>query len=101
MKLIGVLFIFLGLFLNSMVYADTFPRDQNIVAGEYFLNKDPGEGNGIPINGIYNYATVDVSFSLNIPENTVIYVRFKSSNGQWSQPRPILYKNPLPNKYAT
>ena len=82
-------------------FAETFPRSQHIVAGEYFLNVDPGEGNGIPINGLYGFETVNVSFNLNIPEGTVIYVRFKSSNGKWSAPQPIIYKKPLPNKGAT
>ncbi len=95
--------IFIGLLILLLLapgYSQTYPRDQNIVAGEYFLNTDPGEGNGTPIEAYYGLSTVSVNLNLDIPENTVVYIRFKSSNGTWSAPRAILYKPPVPNRGA-
>jgi len=91
-----------GLLVTSIASAQPWPRDQNIAAGEYFLNSDPGEGNGYSITAQYGYAIVDVTLPLpSIPEGTVIYIRFRSSNGKWSAPRGIRYQFPLPNSGAT
>lgn len=71
------------------LYSQTFPRGQTLVSGEYFINNDPGQGNGTPISTIYNSLNIDVSFNAQVPQGSVIYIRFKSSNGTWSAPRSI------------
>lgn len=76
--------------------ADSIPRDQTVVAGEYFLNTDPGEGNGTPIIATFGTQEVATTLDLNgLAEGTIIYVRFKSSSGQWGGARAIIYDPPF------
>jgi len=90
------------LLLASWVVNAQFPRDQHLVAGEYFINNDPGEGNGTSITGNYGYSQIDASLTnLNLPISSKIYVRFKSSNGIWSAPRSIQRKSYFENSGAT
>lgn len=83
------------LFLFSVILTLTsycqFPRNQKIVAAEYFINSDPGPGNGIPINiGGTPQWEVNVNLSnIQLPIGSKIYIRFKSTNGRWSAPRGI------------
>lgn len=77
-----------------------FQRDQTIVKGEYFINTDPSEGNGISITtNNLSEITVNVS-SIDLPVGSRLYVRFKSSNGKWSGPRCILRKEYFSNSGA-
>ncbi|MCX6253681.1 MAG: T9SS type A sorting domain-containing protein [Bacteroidia bacterium] len=88
-----ICFIILLSAIFSFGYAQ-YPRDQKINAAEYFINTDPGEGNGIalyigspiPLWDI----TVDTNFlPSNLPVGSRIYIRFKSTNNTWSAPRCI------------
>lgn len=88
------------LFIAIMSYAQ-YPRDQKIMAAEYFYNVDPGEGNGTPVDvGISADVTVNLS-NLNVPVNTRIYIRFQSTNGTWSAPRCIKRMEYFPITGAT
>ena len=87
--------IFILLLISINLFAQNQPRDQNIVAGEYFLNQDPGEGNGTPLNSAYGFATADVIIN-SVSINNVVYIRFKSSNGKWGPPRSIKNIYPPP-----
>ncbi len=72
--------------------------NQKVVQGEYFINTDPGEGNGTAISGTYNLVDVTVNITnLNLPVGSTVYVRFKSQNGKWSFPRSFKRKSYLPN----
>ena len=85
--------------IPGFVLAQTFDRGQNIVAAEYFIDSDPGEGNGVPITqGLFGFYNVDLEFNVNLNEGSVIYIRFKSSNGTWSAPRGFKYKKPVGNR---
>ena len=73
-------------------------QNQKVIQGEYFINTDPGEGNGIAIAGTYNLVDVTVNITnLNLPVGSTVYVRFKSQNGKWSSPRSFNRQNYLPN----
>jgi hypothetical protein len=73
-------------------------QNQKVVQGEYFINTDPGEGNGTAISGTYNLVDVTVNITnLNLPVGSTVYVRFKSQNGKWSFPRSFKRKSYLPN----
>ncbi len=67
----------------------------NIVAAEYFIDTDPGFGNGSPLN--IGTAGTSVNFTDNIattdlaPGAHTLYVRTLSSNGTWSFPTPKLF----------
>ena len=87
--------IFILLLISINLFAQNQPRDQNIVAGEYFINQDPGEGNGNPLSSTYSFATADVTIN-SVPINNVVYIRFRSSNGKWGPPRSIKNKYPIP-----
>lgn len=63
-------------------------QNAKVVQGEYFVNTDPGVGNGTPISGTFNLVDVTVNLTnFNLPVGSTLYVRFKSSNGTWSYPR--------------
>ncbi len=63
-------------------------RSQNITAAEYFIDADPGQGNGIPVN-IGTPATT-VNFSVAVPSTSLsqgfhfIGLRVRDAGGQWS-----------------
>lgn len=78
---------------------DSIPRDQTVAAGEYFLNSDPGEGLGTPIGGSYGAQDVPATIDLSgLADGTVIYVRFRSSDGKWGGARAITYHPPYPTQ---
>jgi len=82
------------LYLIPFFSFSQYPRDQKIIAGEYFINSDPGEGNGTAINtgGTPLWeVTINVP-NISLPIGSKFYVRFKSSNGKWSAPRSIMRK---------
>ncbi|MBA4311523.1 MAG: hypothetical protein C0417_02725 [Chlorobiaceae bacterium] len=77
-----------------------YQRDQNIVGGEYFLNTDPGEGQGTWIQ-TDTLPNINVNVAIgNPPVGTRIYIRFKSTNGTWSKPQCILRKEYFSNSGA-
>ncbi|MEI6436503.1 MAG: GEVED domain-containing protein [Bacteroidota bacterium] len=77
-------------------------QNQKVVQGEYFINTDPGVGNGIAITGTYNLVDVTVNITnLNLPVGSRLYVRFKSQNGKWSFPRSFKRESYLSNLNAT
>ncbi len=82
------------LVISITLFGQNQPRDQNIVAGEYFINQDPGEGNGTPLNSTYGFATADVTIN-SVSINNVVYIRFKSSNGKWGPSRSIKNQYPI------
>lgn len=74
---------------NDPVYPPTPASPQNITAAEYFINADPGIGNGISIPLIagldINNIVVDVNTSSLSPATTNwLYVRTKNNEGNWS-----------------
>lgn len=78
--------------LSTSIAFSQYPRNQQIMAAEYFLNTDPGEGNGIKIT-ITTSPDLTINLSnLNVATGTKIYVRFQSTNGFWSAPRCIVHK---------
>jgi hypothetical protein len=90
------------LFIGSVCVHAQFPRNQRIMDGEYFINSDPGEGQGTHINGNYNLWEVTVTVpNLSVPVGSRIYARFKSSNNTWSAPRGIVRPSEFPNRGAT
>jgi hypothetical protein len=95
-----LLFLFFGIVFQTVATAQ-HPRNRHIVAGEYFLNSDPGQGNGTPLTPEppgWNFAEVSIALDLNISEGTVIYIRFRNEDGIWSSAQGIKYKKPLPNR---
>ncbi|HNQ69529.1 MAG TPA: T9SS type A sorting domain-containing protein [Bacteroidales bacterium] len=90
-------------FLIAVFAYSQFPRDQKIVTAEYFINIDPGEGNGIAINlgGTPLWeVTVNVP-NIQLAVGSKIYIRFKSTNGKWSAPRSIKRKPYFENRGST
>jgi len=77
------------LLLYVIVFGQNIPRGQTIVAGEYYFDSDPGAGNGIPINANYGTPEISVNFDVQIPSGSILFFRFKSSNGEWSAPTAI------------
>lgn len=96
-----IITILISFAVNTLVFSQN-PRYQKITAGEYFINIDPGEGNGIPIAGNYGYGEVNIQVNnLDVPIGSNIYVRFKSTNDTWSAPRCIQRRDYFTNSQAT
>ena len=100
MKVIkGIILFILG--MVALTFAQ-FPRDQRIAVAEYFVDTDPGPGNGISIPitpGLWE-VTFQVN-NLNVPVGSHIYVRVQSTNGTWSAPKGIEVKDYFVNSGAT
>jgi len=88
LKLILIIF-----FITFSSISAQFPRNQTIVAAEYFIDTDPGQGNGIsiPLQPGQKELTIEVE-NLNVPVGSNIYLRVQSSNVTWSAPAAIQVK---------
>ncbi|MBN1339047.1 MAG: hypothetical protein JXA03_06980 [Bacteroidales bacterium] len=75
---------------NNSVTKEVFhyaTTNQNVIAAEYFINADPGQGNGTAITGGMNQYEVTLYVNnLSLPVGSKVYVRVKSSDGYWSSP---------------
>ncbi len=71
---------------NARAYVEI---DNNLISAEYFIDEDPGAGNGSPI-AITEAKTADQNFNLLAdnfnPGLHTIYVRTKQTDGNWSIP---------------
>lgn len=70
-------------------YAVAPAAPQNIVAAEYFINTDPGAGNGtvIPLTAALDINNLAVSIntsSLSPATTNLLYLRTKNNEGRWS-----------------
>src|SRR5687767_12465141 len=76
------------LMLTVMVCTIATTFAQNITRAEYFINTDPGPGNGIPITISSPAGTVN--FPVNVPTNSLppgfhlVNLRVRDENGLWS-----------------
>ncbi|KAF0140970.1 MAG: beta-glucuronidase [Stygiobacter sp.] len=85
------------LLCSICLFAQNQPRNQNVVAGEYFINQDPGEGRGTSLSSsAYGFGSVTINQTFSLSNKDALYIRFKSSNGKWSAPRSFKYRQPLP-----
>src|SRR5690606_7823890 len=73
-------------------YKEAFPAEtvnlSNIIKGEYFVDTDPGFGNGSNIAITQGTDLTNVSFSFNVISYSDgfhrLYIRFKDADGKWS-----------------
>ena len=75
----------------------------DLVAGEYFFNTDPGEGAGLPLSDISGESvTITPAPSLDgLPYGAnLIGIRFQNSAGDWSQSAFRVFLNPEPAAQA-
>lgn len=90
------------------VYKTRVPTDvkPNIVAAEYFIDSDPGEGSGTAVSitpGTEPTANFEINIDALSSGRHQLYVRSKDANGHWSSlySRPfmktILASDPKPN----
>ncbi|MCB1058982.1 MAG: hypothetical protein KDB65_02010 [Calditrichaeota bacterium] len=78
-----------------------------ITGAEYFINTDPGPGNGTPISVIpgEDVAITDLlipSAALNPNASHDLYIRYQSAEGQWgnTERRHFFIHDPIPSGYA-
>ena len=78
--------------LESMTYnftIGTVAEPFGILAAEYFMNSDPGPGNGIPLNIPQNSS---ISYSMAVPTDSLragihrVFIRARQDNGLWGIP---------------
>jgi hypothetical protein len=75
--------------VSDPIYETPPAVPQNIIAAEYFINTDPGAGNGTPINitpatNISNLAVVVNTTGLPAFSTNQLYIRSKNAEGKWS-----------------
>jgi len=80
---------FVVIISNDPVYPPSPVAPQNVVAAEYFINTDPGAGNGtvIPITAaldINNIAVAVNTASLTAATTNQLFLRTKNNEGRWS-----------------
>ena len=82
------------------------PITYAIQAAEYFIDTDPGEGNGTTIEG--DYTGTEASVDINIPTNDLdygehyLFFRFQDNQGDWSSPKGQAFTvtNPVDEAYT-
>ncbi len=89
------LFDLLNVDLNNIYTSSSITP---IVAAEYFIDIDPGEGNGFALpakDGAFDTTMEDVELSLPTSNLTIgahnLYIRMKNINGLWGTPRKIMF----------
>jgi len=98
-----ILIFFLAITVRSVLHAET------ITSAEYFIDVDPGEGNGTTLkakDGAFDESTEEVETFFNTEGLSIgthtVYVRFKDSNGQWGPKRGITFTvGTVAGKYIT
>jgi hypothetical protein len=62
---------------------------QKVYTGEYFIDTDPGLGNGVPLSSFTNFndstLNINISTSTLSPGDHYLFLRFKNTSGKWSQ----------------
>ena len=78
------------------VVAEETGEAPSIVAAEYFINSDPGEGSGTAIEGSFDGSTVDLEFDVETsdlePGSHAVHVRMQDEDGVWGRPKPVVVK---------
>lgn len=77
-----------------------FPQANSLIQkSEYFIDEDPGEGNGIPVpafDGMFDSEEESVSFNIDTSALSVGFhtlgIRFMDSNGNWSITRKTIFE---------
>ena len=85
----------------AVARGQTIPRNILITGAEYFINADPGEGNGSPLA-----VTQGTMTDFQIPNATMqtgdwIHVRVKNERNVWSKPMAWQYKGYAPQRGQT
>jgi|GEM_PF-6444335 len=104
-------FIHLLLFvtaLTSLIFGASHAyAASTLVAGEYFIDIDPGEGKGTPViakDGVFNGAAEDVELALDTSNlNSGVhrfYLRMQTDAGVWSIPSQLVFNVEGPKAVA-
>lgn len=97
MKAIG---IFLALLvIQQTLAAQNIPRGSLLNAAEYFINLDPGEGNGTPCDGVQSVLSVSARTDKRTLNNgDKVFVRVRNARGIWSKPMGVVYMGFAPGR---
>jgi hypothetical protein len=72
----------------------------NVVAAEYFIDQDPGEGQATTISGDFSGDTVTADFDIDTsglpPGSHVAYIRFQDQDGQWGRLKSAAFQISTP-----
>ena len=77
-----------SLYARQVFYKSPTILGNNLMAAEYFIDTDPGVGNGTAVS-ITQAASIDELLNIAIPNNLtagnhILHIRVKSNNGKWS-----------------
>ncbi|MBL7941767.1 MAG: hypothetical protein JNM00_03325, partial [Flavobacteriales bacterium] len=78
-------------------YVLPVPETQlDIISGEFFIDVEPGIGNGTPFSIATSGAQIEETIALNLPELSLgihrIYIRLKNESGGWSMIEPRIFE---------
>ena len=75
-----------------------------VVAAEYFVDVDPGEGEGTAITGDFSGDTVSLEYEVSTEGlssgSHVVYTRFQDEDGAWGRPKSAKLQVTLENEMA-
>ncbi|MCP3890429.1 MAG: hypothetical protein GY702_16390 [Desulfobulbaceae bacterium] len=93
MKNTKIILFILSVLLAGAAYTQAGIGDDNLTAGEYFFDTDPGEGNGYAlqaVDGTFDTPFEDIDMPINLPELTsgphYLYIRLRNAEGIWGIP---------------
>ena len=76
-----------------------FDLTKRIHSAEYFIDTDPGEGNGIELtakDGTFDSPVEEVEFSLDTSDLTIgihiLFIRMQNEEGLWGTPRKMIFE---------
>ena len=81
------------LLIISLLLIEFFARGQSIIKAEYFLDIDPGAGNGIPIS-VSAFDSVTQTFAINLNGKIGLHslaLRIKDNKGNWGFHKDVLF----------
>lgn len=91
----------LALLLCQTSFAQKIAREEQIVAGEYFIGVDPGIGKGTPLSLGSPSTEVEVAIrDLSLGSNQAVHIRFKNAKGRWTAPASMVYNSTGVNREA-
>ena len=106
-KILIILLLFLMILGIESLYIPNLVSGSNIIQAEYFIDEDPGEGNGIELfalDGAFDSPEEQVQTNLDTSGLKIgthnLYIRMQNEELLWGTPRKILF-DVTGNKYIS
>jgi hypothetical protein len=98
-KILTILLLFLMILGIEVLYVPNLVSGSNIIQAEYFIDEDPGEGNGIALSaldGAFDSPKEQVELTLDTSGLKIgvhnLFIRMQTEELLWGTPRKILFE---------